>query len=189
MSASCPGNKPHCGCQQVPLCHGWTGQHCQYYIHTLEMFHTKVTNFLEDSDLIWLLDITMHFSHKMRTVPSWQGDTASRPVWTGEGVTMVTDCFFNMQRAEMSEYILQCCRADPQQQQCPHLKKTELVVIASLTSLFLSHAVLILLTSKHLPLITPLLLFLPLSFSLRLSLSIFPSPLVFFPPPYNQCGF
>lgn len=63
-------------------------------------------------------------------------------------------------------------------------------VIAALTSLFFSpcHAVLIVRTCKHLSYHTspPSL---PCSFSCWLSLSIFPSPLVFFPPPYNQCGF
>lgn len=75
---------------------------------------------------------------------------------------------------------------------CPRLKNhsvTCVIVALTVLSFCLSHAVPIPLTSKHLSLITPLLLFLPLSFSLRLSLSIFPSPLVFFPLPTINVAF
>lgn len=88
-------------------------------------------------------------------------------------------------------------RADAQSQQMSTLKgETRSVncVIVAPTSLFFSlcHAAPIsscLQTSLSLSLITPPLAALPLSFSRRLSLSIFPSPLVFFPLPTINVAF
>lgn len=125
MSASRPGSKAHCGCQEVSLCHGWTGKrHCQYYIHALELFHTRVTNFfffLEDGDLICRAQhYDAFFTQKRGQCSHCSEGPPHQPALMGEAATTVTDCFFNTRRAEIPKRILRRFTVDPQ---FPHFKK------------------------------------------------------------------
>lgn len=175
-----------CSQQEVSLCHDSARKHCPYYIHTLQSFHTKMTVTLSDVHLTLLYKAflnrarTVDFVHcgRVRRWPSRsqyrQGEMKTVTNYSFN-VHIACECGTKREQKKIQTYPSMSPRADTQSLHISTLKKhSDTSVIVALT-FSLSHAVQILLTSKHLSLITPLLLSSPsLSLSGCLYLSSHP---------------
>lgn len=174
MSASCPGNKPPRGCQSVSLCHGSAVEHCHIIFIHCRHFILKWLR-------LWqVIDCVLSCLQALQRILTRNEDCGLCGIrrlllhsqYLQPPMTLST-CIKHVsivlrQRGKNPNLSINVTEGRPQSQQISTLKKNP-------TQFWLSHAVLILLTSKHPSLITPLLLSSPsLSLSGCLYLSSHP---------------